>query len=117
MHTLSIFPRLLDYTILAPSILRFVVGIFLILAGSVRSKSKQRWLAILYVANGLFIIIGLYTQIVVLFAILFILIENYLEKKEGVLSREKSAITFLMIAILLSLMLTGPGIFAFDLPL
>ena len=117
MHTLTIFPRLLDYVLLAPLLLRLSVGILRLFAGLERYKNKYKWLSVLYVASSVFLIIGLYTQISALVAIALIKFDFYLEKKDGHLSREKTALTILMSIILISLLFTGPGAFAFDLPL
>ena len=117
MHTLAVFPRLLDYVLLAPLLLRVAVGVLRFFAGLVRYKKEYKWLAILYIVSSVLIIIGLYTQIASLAAILLILFDYYMEKKAGTLSREKNALTILMTVILVSLIFTGPGAFAFDLPL
>ena len=117
MHVLTTFPRLLDYAILAPLLLRLAVGILRLGAGTVRFKKEYKWLAVLYVVSSLFIIVGLYTQIAALVAILLVAFDFYMEKKAGTLSPEKIALTILMVVILISLLFTGPGAFAFDWPL
>lgn len=117
MHTLALFPRLLDYVLLAPLLLRLTVGLLRLGAGTARYKKEYRWLSILYVVSSVLIIIGLYTQIAALVAILLIAFDFYTEKKKSPLSREQNALTILMTVILVSLLFTGPGALAFDLPL
>ncbi len=117
MHPLSVFPQLLTYSLVAPLILRLAVGILRLLAGFARHRKKHKWLAVFYFLSSLFIIVGLYTQIAVIVAVLLVKFDYYMEKKAGTLSPEKKALTILMVVILLSLLLTGPGLFAFDLPL
>jgi len=117
MHTLTLFPRLLDFVLIAPLLLRVTVGILRLLAGVMRFHKEYKWTAVLYVISSLMIIVGLYTQIAVLVAIALIFFDEYMERKNKTFSREKGALTVLMTAILISLLFTGPGAFAFDLPL
>ena len=117
MHTLTTFPALLDYILLAPLILRLAVGFLRLGAGTARYKKDYKWLSILYVISSIFIIVGLYTQISSIIAIVLIFFDYYMEKKIAPVSREKKALMILMIAILISLLFTGPGFLAFDLPL
>ena len=117
MHTLTIFPRLLDYVLLAPLLLRLTVGIFRLFAGLIRYKKEYKWLAILYIVSSALVIIGLYTQVAVIVSIGLIKFDYFMEKKNGSLSKEKTALSILMTVILISLLFTGPGAFAFDLPL
>ena len=116
-HPLTMFPALLTYGLLAPFILRLSVGIIRLFAGIERYKKEYKWTTILYVISSLMIIVGLYTQIAVIVAIILIKFDFYLEKKAGGLSREKTTLAVLMTMILISLLFTGPGFWAFDLPL
>jgi hypothetical protein len=117
MHPLSIFPQLLTFGLIAPTLLRIVVGIFLILAGLDRYKKVYKWASIAYFAPGLFVFIGLYTQVAVIVGIIVIAFDYFEDKKNGPISREKMFVYAFAKIILLSLLFTGPGFFAFDLPL
>ncbi len=117
MHPLQVFPELLTFGLLAPFILRIVVGILRIFAGIERNKKEYNWLSFFYFASSILLIVGLYTQIAALAAILLVIVDFYTENKAMSLTREKKALTILTIAILLSILVTGPGIFSFDLPL
>ena len=117
MHTLTTFPRLLDFILLAPFLLRVTVGILRLLAGVVRYKKGPKWISLIYVVSSVFIIVGLYTQISALVAIVLIFFDYYMEKKVGEVAREKKALAILMTIVLISLLFTGPGFWAFDLPL
>lgn len=117
MHVLSIFPQLFTYVLLAPFLLRITVGILRLFAGLERYKKEYKWLSVFYIISSLLIIVGLYTQIAVLVAIVCVKFDYWTEKKLGSVSREKKALTILMIVILISLLFTGPGFLAFDLPL
>ena len=117
MHPLTTFPALLSWGLIAPLLLRFSVGVLRLLASGERYKKEYSWLSIFYVVSSILLIIGLYTQIASLVAIALIKFDFYTEKKAGTLSREKGALAVLMIVILISLLFTGPGFLAFDLPL
>ena len=116
-HPLTIFPVLLTYGLFAPLLLRLTVGILRLLVGVEKYKKGNKGLAILNVLASILLIIGLYTQIVAIIAILLIKFDFYMERKADLLSREKTALSILMITILISLLVTGPGFWAFDLPL
>lgn len=117
MHILSLFPKLLFLGLLAPTILRFVVSIIGLISGYKRYKNKYRWSSILYLIPSIFILLGLYTQAFALVGIAVIAFEYYAERKTQELSGEKKIIQILVGVILLSLIFTGPGFIAFDLPL
>lgn len=117
MHVLTTFPRLLDFVLIAPFLLRVSVGILRFFAGKIRHKKEYRWLSPLYIISSTFIIIGLYTQISSIVAIILIIFDYYTEKKISPLSKEQKALTILTIIVLISLIFTGPGFLAFDLPL
>ncbi len=114
---LTVFPNLLTYGLVAPLILRVVVGSLRIGAGTERYRSQYKWLSILYWVSSIFIIVGLYTQVSALVAIILIGFDYYTKRKIAPLSRPEKALTVLMVAVFLSLLVTGPGFVAFDLPL
>ena len=117
MHPLSTFPALLSWGLVAPLLLRLGVGVLRLFAGVERYKKEYSWLSIFYVGSSLLLTLGLYTQIASIVAILLIKFDFYMERKAGRLSPEKNALTVLMVIILISLLFTGPGFWAFDLPL
>ena len=117
MHVLSVFPELLTYSLLAPFILRITVGVLGLFAGKDCYKKEYSWMGILYIIASLMIIVGLYTQIVVLVGLLFVSFDYYVEKKKGLISRERLALSILIKIVLISLLVTGPGFLAFDYPL
>ena len=117
MHPLSIFPYLLTFGLIAPLLLRLSVGILRLFAGLERYKKEYKILSIFYIASSILVIMGLYTQIAIIVAIGLVKFDYYMERKAGTLSREKQALTVLMIVTLISLLFTGPGFLAFDLPL
>ncbi|MEK7635105.1 MAG: DoxX family protein [Patescibacteria group bacterium] len=133
---LNSFPDLLDYARLAPLILRVVAGlIFIDLGILVFKNEKERWLAslsflkipkpqlalkiigCLEIAGGIMLILGFYTQIAALVLALFTFIESYMEYKEPVFLKRNFVFYFILFAITLSLLFSGAGAFAVDLPL
>lgn len=133
---LNPFPDLLNYALLAPFLLRVVLGLVFIDLGVLKFRGeKRRWITTfealrlrpartfvplygaLQVAGGVLLLIGLWTQVAALVFALFTFSELYVEWTEGdVLKRDLSFYLFLFV-ISVSLLLTGAGAFAFDIPL
>ena len=133
---LNPFPDLLAYSILAPLFLRLVLGLIFIDLGFLKFRSeKQRWITsfealylrpadlfvavygIIQIAGGLLLLIGLWTQMAALAFAILTGIELGIElSMREVLKRD---ITFylLLFVISISLLLTGAGAYAFDIPL
>jgi uncharacterized membrane protein YphA (DoxX/SURF4 family) len=133
---LNPFPELLNYALLAPLLLRVVVGLIFLDLGFLKFRSeKERWLAsfdtlglrpadlfvplygALQIIGGLMFIFGLYTQIAALFFVLSTGAELYIEWKAKDVLKRDMVFYLLIFVISFSLLLTGAGAFAFDLPL
>ena len=121
MHPFAFFPELLNFQIVAPFLLRITVGLFLIYLGYKRYKKPYNFSAVLYVIVGAFLVLGWYTQISAIVAILVLKLDFYLDfwinKSSKPISEETWALYTIAIVVLLSLLLTGPGFLAMDLPL
>jgi len=117
MHPLSTFPTLLSFGLLSPFLLRLTVSIFLLIIAKERFGKSFKWIAIFHIALSALIAIGLYTQISSILAFLAIITEYMIDKKQSSLSKEKVGLYTVLLVILISLLFTGPGLFAFDLPL
>lgn len=119
MHPLSTFPFLLTFVLISPLLLRLSVGILRLLSGIEKIKKEKvgKIFSIIQIFSSIFIIIGLYSQINALIALAIIGVDFFKERKQGNLSRERNALTVLMSIILISILFSGPGFFAFDLPL
>jgi len=117
MHPLSIFPQLLTFGLIAPLLLRLGVGLFLIYLGRERYKKVYNWSSVIYILSGILLILGLYTQITSIVSILVISFDYFTDKGSASFSFEKKILFMIMKIILLSLLFTGPGFLAFDLPL
>ena len=107
----NFFPELLNYGFFAPFILRLALsGILIYETIKILQTENINWLLkilnIIGFLSGLLILLGLYTQIVTLVVIAHTLI-----------NRESKSQKILIIAIALSLLLTGASAFALDWPL
>ncbi len=133
---LSLFPSLLDFGPLAPTFLRFVVGFIFIDIGYfsiIRTKStwgllltllgknpESVWRKILggiELIGGVILLMGLYTQGAALVLVLITLFKLLVEYKEPSFVRRDFIFYLLLFVVTLSLLITGPGAFSFDLPL
>jgi len=133
---LNPFPELLVYSLLAPLILRVVAGLLFIDLGVLLFKNeKERWalslsslnipnpkatikiLGVVEILGGAMFILGLYTQIAALILALFTFAEVYIEYKSPAILKRNLIFYIMLFAIVLSLLLSGAGAFAIDLPL
>lgn len=133
---LNPFPDLLTYSFLAPFLLRVVIGIIFLDLGILKFKGERsRWIAsfealslrpgaiftsiygIIEIIGGLLLIIGLWTQIAALIFVIFSGFELFIEWKESRILKRNIVFYTLILTISVSLLLTGAGAFAFDIPL
>ncbi|HEY4528564.1 MAG TPA: DoxX family protein [Candidatus Paceibacterota bacterium] len=133
---LSVFPELLNYSLLAPLILRLVVGLIFLDLGFLKFGSeKARWIAsfktlglhpadlllsfyaLIQIVGGLFLITGFLTQVATLVFVVFTGLELTVEWKVREILKRDLVFYLLIFTISLSLALTGPGAYAIDLPL
>ena len=115
----NIFPDLLAFSLLAPFIIRLFIGFYFITWGwsAMRQndieqqggKRLKQGLGFIGFASGLFVLAGAFTQVAVL--VLLGLLVYLLKTSRNRLSY------ILLFGMALSLLLSGAGIFAFDLPL
>ena len=125
---LNIFPSLLSLSFFSPLVLRIVLGVVMIwfsfeiaqkAKGAGKSTSPFVFIYIPVFSSlfiGLLMIAGSWTQIVALFSIFYNVVALINEAmKNGRIDR--MIINVLLIAISISIITTGAGAFAFDLPL
>ena len=133
---LNTFPQILTFGILAPLILRVVIGFIALDLGYLKlNKEKALWaelfetihfkpahvfvkiLAFIEIIGGLMLLLGAYTQIVaIVFAVVYFC-EAVLEYRQEVLEARNLPFYILMFAISLSLIFTGAGAFGLDIPM
>ena len=121
---------------LAPFILRVIVGIIFLELGYLKlGKEKSAWnmlfetihlkpthffvtlLAAIEIVAGAFLITGYLTQLAALVMAIILFAEAYVELRDGTLLKRDIVFYVLLLVICVSLLLTGAGAFAFDLPL
>jgi len=132
---LNVFPELLFLSFFAPLVLRVVLG-FVLLSYSFDRLYKRKlefeglflnhfplngktllWvIGILELVLGLGLMAGLYTQIFAL-GVIFLSLAAILGKNAVLLFGSSQLVYFFMLGISISLLLSGAGAFAFDLPL
>lgn len=135
-ETFNIFPELFAFSLLAPLILRVILGFIFLNLGSLKlSKERPGWIAsfnllnirpagfftgllgVIEVVGGFLLIVGAYTQITALILAVIALAELFIEYREESLLKRDFVFYLLLAAICLSLLLTGAGLFAVDIPL
>ena len=133
---LNTFPSLLTYSLMGPFLLRVVLGIILLDLGKLKLRDeKSRWIAsfealhlkpakelvtlagIIDIIGGLMLIAGFYTQIAALAFVILFGVEIYVEFKNSAILKRDMTFYILVLVIAFSLLLTGAGAFAFDIPL
>ena len=133
---LSIFPELLTYQLLAPFVIRVVLGFLLLNLGYLKLHSERRrwtvsletvkirpgqfWVSVLglaQVVGGALLVVGAFTQLVALIFTVIFLAELYLELKQEEILKRSVGFYLLLTAASLSLLFSGAGFLAVDLPL
>lgn len=117
IHILSLFPQLLSFSLIAPFLLRLVIGIYGLVAGWSRYHKTYKWTSVLYFVISTFLILGLYTQGAALAGFILVIFDYFVDAKTIPMTMEQKMFRKLCAIILLSLIFTGPGFFAIDLPL
>jgi uncharacterized membrane protein YphA (DoxX/SURF4 family) len=134
-HTFNLFPELFSFALIAPFILRVVLGLIFINLGSLKlGKERLGWiksldlinlkpagfftglLGIVEVVGGFLLIIGAYTQMAALVLGVIAICELLIEYKEESILKRDFIFYLLLSAICASLLLTGAGLFAVDIP-
>ncbi len=133
---LSVFPNMLAFGLLAPFLLRIALGLVFLSFGKYKlgkgraSKAaffdSLGWkpgayvalgIGIAELAIGLLLVVGLYTQVAALASSLILIGALLLKKKSADGIESSRGFLALLLVIALSLVVSGAGAFAFDLPL
>lgn len=133
---LNPFPELLYLGPIAPLILRAVVGLIFIDLGFLKFRGERlRWLssfetlnlrpadlllplyATIQIVCGLLLIIGLWTQIAALILVVATGVELYVEWKARDILKRDLVFYVLIFTITFSLLFSGAGRYAMDIPL
>ena len=128
---LSIFPELYNYSHIAPFLLRLAVGVFFLIFGfkdvfaatvnETQPETKltaSRIIGILELLASVFLLIGLFVQPTAMAMSIILIAEVIFGFKAGFGGvYGQGGLRFFLLAVLLSLIVLGPGIFSLDLPL
>ncbi len=116
---LNPFPYLLSFGLLGPFLLRLILGITFIHFGTLKIKNKNYKHVVAYVETlaGVMLVLGLYTQIAALVVALILLYQLFHKMTKKAFLTDGVNYYLILFIIALSLLVTGAGFFAFDLPL
>jgi len=112
----TIFPPLLTFSFFAPTILRVFVSLLLLSDAKKYWNKRDRW----WVADGVALVVGVLlfvgyaTQLDALIGIGYLAFVYYSKDRDSVFLNKQ--VSFLALAILISLLTLGAGAFAFDVP-
>ncbi len=131
---LATFPHLFDYLLIAPTLLRIIVGIIL-LSFAYKMYMRKEWgqktisrigvapvffFWVLFIfaglLGGLFLIVGLFTQIVSLALALFYGAAFFISLREPEVFENRPEFFILMAVVCLSLVFLYPGLWTIDIP-
>ena len=132
----TIFPSFLTLSFFGPTLLRLALGVVFVDFGrhtlgkgraqhgalfeALGLKQHRHYvtaLGVIEIISGIMLIIGLYTQLAVLVTLVLSLLAYYLKGKHGQHIEQRRHLFFLTAIISLSLLISGAGALAFDLPL
>lgn len=133
---LNTFPELLNFGLLAPTIIRLILAIILLVLGyetifkkrlsfCLYFKAKEYPLAaflpwklgIAEIITGIFLFFGFFTQIASIVSMYLFFTLLYIENRDEKILPHTSTFYLVMIFVSATLLFSGAGIFAVDLPL
>ncbi|MDE2038348.1 MAG: hypothetical protein KGI69_03990 [Patescibacteria group bacterium] len=122
MHPLSLFPSLLTWQLAAPLMIRIVLGAVFIHWAYKELRNPvatihAKGLCVIEGLAGILIFIGLYTQGAALVAAIDLVIRLIGRISKKAFLTDGVNYYLLLLVLAASLMVTGPGFLAFDLPL
>jgi len=119
---LSLFPHLFQYELVAPFLIRIILGV-VFLHWSYRelknssSHSTKKLIGILEGVAGLLLVAGLWTQGVALFATLDLLVRTFERAQKKAFLTDGVNYYLILLVLAVSLLVLGAGIMAFDMPI
>lgn len=120
MHPINTFPALLDFVRLSPFIIRLVAGLFIFALGRDRQRKPFKEFSVIYYALGLAVMLGWYTQYASIFGIVLLKLDFYIDywkkRKSVPVPKHYYFLYSMAILILVSLLFSGGGFQALDMP-
>ncbi len=121
---LSVFPSLLSLQPFSPFIIRLTLGLILLYwtyktftNTRLSSTKNTKVIGIVQGVASLFIIIGLFTQVAVAIIIIDLAVKLFTKIKNKAFFSDRVNYYFILLILAISLLFTGPGFLAFDLPI
>ncbi|MCK5021826.1 MAG: hypothetical protein KAR54_01080 [Candidatus Pacebacteria bacterium] len=121
---LNTFPDLLSLSFIAPLVLRTIVGAYFLKEAYLKliiDKKKKvntyKVLTMIGLLGGIFLITGFFTQITSIILIIITISNAILISQKRSLKWSEFDFYILLIVVLISLIFTGAGFYALDLPL
>lgn len=119
---LSLFPSLLSWSQLSPTLIRIVLGAVLLYqsyhelrSGKVSTTTKA--VGVIEALSGILLFIGLWTQLAALVIVVDLIIRLILKAKSRAFLTDGVNYYLLLLVLAVSLIFTGAGLWGFDLPL
>ncbi len=112
----SLFPSLFTFSFFAPLILRVALAFVFFEAarGTWKGEKKGKLASFTSGILGIALMLGVFTQLAAILGIAKIIVLTFQKHVPSIF--HKRAFALLVVAILISLILTGPGAIAIDLP-
>lgn len=117
---LNMFPALITYNLLAPVIIRLVLGVVFGYIGHHRIKTKEKGLVLfgmIHVIIGILFFVGLMTQVAAIVASIILVVQLAHKVKSKAFLTDGVNYYILLLAMSLSLIFSGSGLWALDWPL
>ncbi len=118
---LSIFPTLLTYQLFAPFLIRITLGAIFIYWGWTTFRkpvsTREKAVSIIEAVVGILFVIGFWTQIAALAAIIDLIIRLAGKVKAKAFLTNGVNYYLVLLVLAVSLLVSGAGFLAFDLPL
>ena len=119
---LSLFPSLLTYEQVGPLLIRLMLGITLVYFGYRKtlkkgnsSGSNAKAYGVVEIIVGIFLVIGLFTQLAALLNAVILVIKLGFKIRDGAFLTDGINYYILLLVMAISLLFTGPGFLSYDL--
>lgn len=119
---LSVFPNLFTYGLFAPFVLRLALAVYVGALAKTTLKTqgedrRKKIYGIFCAVLAASLLFGLFTQVAALVVLLILALEWRMKKPTGGIFKPENMAVLLAAAIAVSILFSGAGFFAFDLPL
>lgn len=122
---LSVFPSLLSFQSISPLIIRVTLSLIFLFwvfknltkPNFFQATTYTKAISLIEGIASLFILIGLFTQVGVAIIAIDLIVRLYTKFKNKALFSDGVNYYFVLLVLAISLLLTGPGFLAFDLPI